>query len=151
MGELNGLESINGEGSDLMIHRALHRLATVRRLQNILRRGLARRMNVDVAEISRQEDETCDLPLSVLFQWQEALDVPLVELLAESADAISPPLMRRACLIRLMKTAMALLEQVDAESERDLAQALVDQLIEVMPELQGIGPWHAIGKRAPQR
>ena len=28
-----------------------------------------------------------------------------------------------------------------------MAQTLVDQLVEVMPELQGISAWHAIGKR----
>ena len=33
----------------------LHRLATVRRSQGVSRRTLARRMNVDVAEIRRQE------------------------------------------------------------------------------------------------
>jgi hypothetical protein len=28
-----------------------------------------------------------------------------------------------------------------------MAQALIDQLIEVMPELQGISAWHAVGRR----
>ena len=28
-----------------------------------------------------------------------------------------------------------------------MAQTLVDQLVEVMPELQGISAWHAVGKR----
>ena len=28
-----------------------------------------------------------------------------------------------------------------------MAQTLVDQLIEVMPELQGISAWNAVGKR----
>ena len=91
-------------------HRALHRLATVRRLQGISRRTVARRLNVEVAEIRRQEEETNDLPLSVLYEWQKALDVPVAELLVESEDALSQPLLQRAQLVRLMKTALAILE-----------------------------------------
>jgi len=118
----------------------------VRRLQRVSRRGLARRMNVDIAEIRRQEDEASDPPLSVLFEWQKALDVPVAELLVEPEDSLSQPLVQRARLVRLMKTALALLEQATEESERVLARTLVDQLIEVMPELQGIGAWNAVGK-----
>ncbi len=65
-------------------HRGFHRLAAVRRSQGVSRRTIARRMNVEPAEVRRQEDEQSDLPLSVLYQWQKALDVPLSELLVES-------------------------------------------------------------------
>ncbi len=139
--------SVNGESTFPTTHRPLHRLATVRRLQGISRRMLARRLNVDLVELRRQEEETTDLPLSVLYEWQKALDVPLGELLIEPEDSLSQPLIQRAQLVRLMKTALALLEQADCKASRALAQKLVDQLIEVMPELQGIGGWNAIGKR----
>ena len=128
-------------------HRVLHRLATVRRLQGLSRRTVARRMNVEVEEIRRQEQETNDLPLSVLYEWQKALDVPMAELLVDSGESLSQPLMQRAQLVRLMKTALAILEQADNENTRGMAQSLVDQLVEVMPELQGIGAWHAVGTR----
>ena len=128
-------------------HRALHRLATVRRLQGISRRTLAKRLNVDVAEIRRQEEETNDLPLSVLYEWRKVLDVPIAELLVESEDSLSQPLVQRAQLVRLMKTALAILEEADNEATRVMAQTLVDELVEVMPELQGIGAWNAVGKR----
>jgi hypothetical protein len=108
---------------------------------------VARQLNVDVAEIRRQEDETCDLPLSALYVWQKVLDVPVAELLVESEDSLSQPLLQRAQLVRLMKTALAILEQADDEATRQVAQTLVDQLIEVMPELQGVSAWHAIGTR----
>lgn len=127
--------------------RVLHRLATVRRLQGVSRRILARRMNVDVAEIRRQEEETNDLPLSVLYEWQKVLEVPISELLVDSDDSLSQPLLQRAQLVRLMKTALALLEQADNEATQAMAQTLVDQLVEVMPELQGISAWHAVGMR----
>ena len=136
-----------GEVGVAVNHRVLHRLATVRRLQGLSRRTVARRMNVEVAVIRRQEDETSDLPLSVLYEWQKVLEVPIAELLVDSDDALSQPLLQRAQLVRLMKTALALLEQADNEATRLMAQTLVDQLIEVMPELQGISAWHAVGRR----
>ena len=125
----------------------LHRLAAVRRLQGISRPALAQRMNVDVASICRHEEETRDLPLIVLYQWQKALDVPIAELLVEPGDALSEPLMQRAQLVRLMKTALALVEQADSEEVRTMAQILVDQLVQIMPDLQGLGAWCVVGKR----
>jgi len=125
----------------------MHRLATVRRLQGVSRRTLALRMRVSVAEIRRQENETNDLPLSVLYEWHKILEVPMVELLVESDDSLSQPLIQRAQLVRLMKTASAILEQAEKEPERCLAQTLVDRLIEVMPELQGVSAWNAVGTR----
>jgi transcriptional regulator with XRE-family HTH domain len=124
--------------------RLLHRLATVRRLEGISRRALAQRMKVDVTRIRRQE-EASDLPLSVLYQWHKVLDVPIAELLVESEYSLSQPLVRRAQLVRLMKTAMALLEEADSKPTRTMAQTLVDQLLEIMPALQGIVGWNATG------
>lgn len=138
---------VDGETSFPATHRPLHRLATVRRLQGISRRMLARRLKVDIAELRRQEEETSDLPLSVLCEWQKVLDVPIAELLIEPEDSLSHPLLQCAQLVRLMKTALALLEQADCKATRTLAQKLVDQLVAVMPDLQGIGPWNAVGKR----
>ena len=132
---------------DPPVKQPLHRLAAVRRLQGISRRIMARRMNVEVAEVKREEEETTDLPLSALYRWQRALEVPLVELLVESDDRLSKPLLQRAQLDRLMKTALAILEQADQEPVYLMAQTLIDQLTEIMPELQGVSPWHSVGKR----
>ena len=125
----------------------LHRLAAVRRLQGVSCRAVARRLNVDVAEIRRQENELSDLPLSKLYEWQKALEVPVGELLVESEDALSGPLMKRAQLVRLMKTALAILEQAEQEPVHLMARTIIDQLTEMMPELRGVTPWHTVGKR----
>lgn len=130
--------------------RPLHRLAHVRRLQGVSRRTLARRMNTDVREIKMQEREDSDLLLSQLYQWQQALEVPVGELLVESDDPLSAPVLRRAQMVRLMKTATAILERSQQVSIRRMAQVLVDQLVELMPELDGVTPWHVIGKRRTQ-
>jgi hypothetical protein len=46
-----------------------------------------------------------------------------------------------------MKTAAAILEQASSPQLQLLAERLVDQLVELMPELQGVGPWHSVGQR----
>jgi transcriptional regulator with XRE-family HTH domain len=127
--------------------RPLQRLAQVRRQQGVSRRTVARRLNLDLNEIRRQELETCDLTLSQLFRWQEVLEVPVAELLAEADNTVSPPLQQRAQLVRLMKTALAIKDNARQESIRRMIQTLIDQLLEMMPELDGVGPWHAVGKR----
>ena len=137
----------SAEASPATNRRALHRLAAVRHLQGVSRPLLARRMNVGVAEVRQQEKETSDVPLRVLYEWQKALHVPIAELLVEPGDALSQPLLRRAQLVRLMKTALALSQKADAEPLRELVQTLMDQLIEVMPELQGVSPWRTVGER----
>jgi transcriptional regulator with XRE-family HTH domain len=138
---------VSEEGSLTTTPRPLHRLAMVRHLQGLSHRTLARRMNVSVLEIRQQEEETTDPPLSVIYEWQKALGVPIAELLVESDDSLSQSLVRRAQLVRVMKTALALLEKARSNAMRAMAQNLVDQLIEIMPELQGIGAWKAVGKR----
>jgi transcriptional regulator with XRE-family HTH domain len=127
--------------------RRLQRVGIVRRLQGISRRTVARRLNVDVAEIRRHEQETYDMLLSTLYDWQQVLEVPVSELLTESTDTLSLPLLQRAQLVRLMKTALAILEQADQDGVRLMAETLVDQLADIMPELRGVSAWHAVGRR----
>ena len=125
----------------------LHRLAVVRRLQGVSRRTVARRFNIEIAQVKAQESETADLPLSCLYRWQQLLDVPIGELLVEAGDPLSEPILKRARLVRVMKTVLAILESTGDESIRRMAQTLVEQLTEMMPELKGVGPWHAVGER----
>lgn len=125
----------------------LHRVAEVRRQQGISRRTLARRLNTDVAKVKQQEDETSDMTLSVLYEWQRALEVPVSELLVDADEPLSGPVMKRAKMVRIMKTAAAILERSQQPGIRRMAQMLVEQLIEMMPELASVTPWHAVGKR----
>lgn len=126
---------------------ALHRLAEVRRQQGVSRRTLARRLNTDVGTVRRQEEETTDLPLSVLYRWQKILDVPIADLLVETGDALSTPVFKRAQLLRVMKTVMAIVERTNQTSVKRLAQMLVEQLTEAMPELKDVPAWHVVGQR----
>ena len=118
----------------------LQRLALVRRLQGISRRTVARRMNVEIEQVRQQERESADLPLSALYAWQKALDVPVAELLVEAGDSLVSPVLERSQLVRLMKTVLAIREQAKQESIRRMAQTMFDQLVEIMPELANVGP-----------
>ena len=124
-----------------------HRVKTVRRLQGVSLRSAARQLGTDIRQTRAMEDETSDLRLSDLYRWQRALAVPISELLVEMDTPLSRPVMERARMIRLMKTTTAILERSPTPAIKRMAQMLVEQLIEIMPELKEVTPWHAIGQR----
>ena len=82
----------------------LHRIADVRRRQGISVRSAARRMHTSIDQVRRQEEPANDMLLSELLRWQQALDVPLADLLVETDGPLSEPIMTRARLLRIMKT-----------------------------------------------
>jgi len=127
-------------------NRPMHQLRTVRRREGVSQSTVARRLGIPLREVKCQEQETSDLPLSSLYQWQEILQVPLTELLVEAGEPLSEPVMQRAKLVRLMKTARAILQRARQESVRRMAQVLVDQLVELMPELEDVTPWPEHGQ-----
>jgi transcriptional regulator with XRE-family HTH domain len=127
--------------------RKLHRLGAVRRQQQMSLRSVARRMHRDPELLSHEERETTDLTLTQLYRWQEVLEVPVAELLVEGDSSLSPEIEIRAHLVRLMKTATSLSEKADTPATRRLTATLLQQLLEIMPELEGVNPWHSVGQR----
>ena len=125
----------------------LHRIAKVRRQHNVSMRSLARRMKTSDALVRQQEEQTCDLPLSALYKWQAALDVPLVELLVEPGPGLSPNVRCRAAMLKVMKTVRSIEESAGSESMCILVQGLIAQLVKIMPELTYVGAWPAVGNR----
>lgn len=135
------------EQKPVVVPRKLHRLAEVRQQQGVSHRNVARRLGTDLKTVRLQERETTDLPLSLLYQWQQVLDVPIADLLLDNDGPISPLVLQRARMVKLMKTAAAIQDKADSSSVRRLVQMLMDQLIEIMPELKEVGPWHSVGQR----
>jgi transcriptional regulator with XRE-family HTH domain len=127
--------------------KGLQKLSSARRRQGLSIRCVAQRLGRTVGEIRAQEDERADLLISELYRWQAALEVPVEELLHEPGDSLSPMVSMRAQLLKVMKTAMAIRRQARSEAERRLARLLIDQLLEIMPELKEVSGWPAVGHR----
>lgn len=127
--------------------RPLHRIAEIRRRQGVSVRSAARRLHTSMEQVRRQEDPYFDLPLSELHQWQQALDVPIAELIADVQTPLSEPILTRARLLRIMKTVKAIQESGNQTSIRRLSDMLEQQLIELMPELKEVSAWHSVGQR----
>lgn len=125
----------------------LHRIASVRREQGVSLRSASRQMGRTMSTVRAQEEETQDLRISDLVRWQKALGVPLQDLLVDPAPPLSKPVMERAQMVRLMKTAAALKDTTTEEGPKRLATMLVQQLIDMMPELEDVSAWHSVGQR----
>jgi hypothetical protein len=125
----------------------MQQLHEARRRQGLSVRCVAQRLNLSVGEVRAQEDVHADMLLSDLYRWQSVLEVPLEELLADPQDGLSPRVLMRARMLRVMKTARALRAQARSESEHRLAKLLISQLIEIMPELKEVSAWPTVGHR----
>ena len=55
--------------------------------------------------------------------------------------------MERARMIKVMKTVAAIVEKANTPPMKRLVQMLCNQLLEIMPELADVAPWHTIGQR----
>jgi transcriptional regulator with XRE-family HTH domain len=127
--------------------RPLHRIADTRRRQGISVRSAARRMQTSMEQVRRQENPSCDMLLSDLRRWQQALEVPIGELLVDSDSPLSEPVLTRARLLRIMKTVRAIKESAASPSIQRFSTMLEQQLIELMPELHDVSAWHSVGQR----
>jgi len=127
--------------------RRLHRIADVRRLQGVTLRNVSRRLGAPLAVVRRQEQSDCDLRLSDLLQWQEVLEVPVAELLVEGEGQLSGPVLQRSRMVKLMKTAAAIRERTLDTTTARMVSMLIEQILELMPELADVTPWHTIGQR----
>jgi transcriptional regulator with XRE-family HTH domain len=127
--------------------REMHRISEVRDQQGISLRSAARRMGIEMREARRQERPDANLTLSELYRWQRALEVPVANLLVDLDAPLSTPVLKRAQMLKLMKSAVTIIEKAETEPIRRMSQRIVDQLVELMPELEGVSPWHEVGQR----
>lgn len=130
--------------------RPMHRIAEVRSQQGVSIRSAARRMGVPVDQVRREEAVEADIKLSDLYRWQQALEVPVADLLVELDAPLSSAVLSRARMLRVMKTVRALQEANSDASIGRLANMLEGQLLEIMPELEEVSAWHSVGQRRTQ-
>ena len=50
-------------------------------------------------------------------------------------------------MIKVMKTAATILEVAQRPESQTLARRLIEQLLEIMPELEGVSAWPSVGQR----
>ncbi|MDG2384221.1 MAG: hypothetical protein P8N76_21300 [Pirellulaceae bacterium] len=124
-----------------------HRIQEVRQQQGVSLRSVARQMKSTISTVREQEKPDSDVMLSDLLKWQNILDVPLVDLLHDVDTPLSRPVMERAQLVKLMKTAASITDQAESDGVKRLARMLTDQLIDMMPELSEVSAWHSVGQR----
>jgi len=110
-------------------------------------RNVSRRLGVPLAVVRRQEEPDCDIRISDLQQWQQVLDVPIAELLVEGDGQLSGPVLERSRMVKLMKTAAAIRERSHDTTTARMVSMLIDQILELMPELADVTPWHTVGQR----
>ena len=128
--------------------RKLHRIQEVRYEQGVSLRAAARRMRMAATKVHALENENADMSLTMLYRWQQALGVPAGDLLVEDENPLSSPVMQRAQMVRLMKTAATAVEKADDQGTKKLARNFVNQLVELMPELEGVGAWETATHRS---
>ena len=127
-----------------------HRIQEVCNQQGATVRSLTRKMDISATEIREQGNPQSDLRISDLLKWQKVLEVPLADLLVDNEGPLSEPVSRRAGMLRVMKTAKAILESAHDRSVKRLASMLVTQLTDIMPELADVSAWHTVGQRRTQ-
>lgn len=148
--EINGVSVSRRVNAVLAEEKTLHRIREVREQQGTSLRSVARKLNLPMQEVRSQEESSADLRISELLRWQEILEVPLADLLVDSQGPLSEPVSNRASMLRIMKTAKAILESTQDDSTKRLSSMLVEQLIQMMPELAEVSAWHTVGQRRTQ-
>ena len=62
-------------------------------------------------------------------------------------DDLTSSILLRSQLVRLMKTVRTILEKAKQDSVRWIAQTMINQLVEIMPELSEVGVWNVGGRQ----
>jgi hypothetical protein len=104
-------------------------------------------MNLVQSQVYEESHPSCDLRLSALYRWQKILEVPLADLLNEPDRELSPQVRLRSSLLKVMRTVRTIQERAEDDSIQTLARRLAEQLTEMMPELETVPSWPAVGQR----
>lgn len=117
----------------------LHRIDLACRRRGVTVEAAADWLNLEPVKVQKQLEQQTDLKLGQLYDWQELLEAPLSELLIDSDDVLSDPIQAHAELGKLMETAISIKEGSRQASTQRLAIMLIEQLIDLAPELENAG------------
>lgn len=142
-----GLPAVSLPATD---RRPLHRIAEVRRQQGLSLRTVCRRTGLTADEVRQQEHPATNLTLQQLVVWQQALEVPIANLLVDIDGPLSAPVLSRARMLRVLKTVQSIRETAHEAGTQRLSEMLWEQLVEAMPEFREVTAWHSVGQRRTQ-
>jgi transcriptional regulator with XRE-family HTH domain len=145
----NGKPEGNVNGSGVPVR--WHRIRTIRQREGISLKTISRRSHIGMQRLRQEEVETRDLTLSQLYAWQKALRVPISELVVDAEEALEEKIRLRAALLRLTRTAKTILREAQKGPVRNLANTMLQQIYEVMPEAEAMNPWNEVGQRRNPR
>lgn len=128
-----------------------HRIRTIRQREGISLKTISRRSHIGMQRLRQEEVETRDLTLSQLYAWQKALRVPISELVVDAEEALEEKVRLRAALLRLTRTAKTILRECPKGPVRNLANTMLHQIYEVMPEAEAMNAWNEVGQRRSPR
>ena len=66
---------------------------------------------------------------------------------SEGDGQLSGPVLERSRMVKLMKTAAAIRERTSGTPVGRIVNLLVEQILEIMPELADVTPWNTVGQR----
>jgi transcriptional regulator with XRE-family HTH domain len=124
----------------------LHRLGEVRKLRRLSIGDVARKLQLDPDQVKQQEQATTDLTLSLLYRWQQLLKVPIGDLVIDAHHPLASPAVSREKLAKVMEVGLWILAHTKQPAIRRMAHTLVDQLVELAPELKPIAVAHSAGQ-----
>jgi transcriptional regulator with XRE-family HTH domain len=125
---------------------ALHRVRAARKARRLSLSEVAKHLALPPEEAERQEQPTSDLPLSTLYRWQKLLKVPVTELLVDGTGSLGLPSVKSERLAGALQVALAILAQTKQPGIRRMAHTLVDQLVELSPDLKQVADAHTAGQ-----
>ena len=131
--------------------RTKHRLKEARVLAGISLRSVSRKTGIPIATL-RQQEASDDISLRDLCLWQDALGVPLSELVHDTPERTDDILRMRAALIQLMRSVRSLQSGKLTERQDAIVQNMASELESMMPELSSVKSWpQSVGRRRPDQ
>ncbi|MDZ4780815.1 MAG: hypothetical protein SGJ19_11225 [Planctomycetia bacterium] len=118
--------------------RTFHHIRETRIRERISLRTAAKRLGLTTAEAGRHEAPERDLLLSEVHAWSEALRVPPNELAFGVSDDQDAEVAARAGMVKIARLLHRLQTRVPHCGLRKRAAAMLNEIIEAMPEVQAL-------------
>ena len=132
----------------------LHQINAVRRREGFTLRTVAKHMlghGLSLSDLRAQEDPSTDLRITDIRRWGEALGrIPLSEFFPGSEESLSRESRERAIAVRLIKSLHSIRATVQGSAQNRISRltaAIIAGLSELMPDVEQVAPWNAVGHK----